>query len=312
VTGVRLRGTNDARTRRALAYCRTVARTQARNFYYGMMLTPEPRRTAMYTVYAFMRACDDLADGDPAPLLPPGGEVETGVAARAAALDRFEAAMDRVLAGQAPAEDAPVPELWPAFRWLLARYPLERKPLAGMLAGQRQDLAGGAIASFEDLETYCERVAGTVGEICITIWGYEGAEATRRLAIERGVALQLTNILRDVREDHARGRCYLPEEDLARFGLARERLLEGGEAFEALVRDEAERAARLYDASAPLEARLSPACRATCRTLTGIYRGLLDKILADPGRVLRERVRLGGVRKLAVAGGALAQQVVRR
>ncbi|MDX1683068.1 MAG: phytoene/squalene synthase family protein [Phycisphaeraceae bacterium] len=292
--------------RRSLDACRIIARERARNFYYGMMLTPEPRRSAMYAVYAFMRACDDLVDAPP----EAGGQpsVEEGLAR----IERFRTALDQLVETGDPGPDAPAPAIWPGFGWVMQRFELDREPLDEMLAGQQQDLTDHRYETFAQLRNYCYRVASTVGLVCIDIWGYRGGEATRQLAIDRGLALQLTNILRDVVEDAERNRVYLPGEDLERFDLEADTIAEGGPGFEEMIRFEAERALGFYESSAPLEAQLNGGCRATCRALTGIYRKLLEKILADPASVLDRRVRVSTPAKLAVAASALGRRVVGR
>lgn len=287
--------------RRSFAYCRRVARREARNFYYGLKLTPEPRRSAVYSVYAFMRACDDLAD-EPGTLW-----AEPGAAAALSRLEAFRGQMEAVLdaapdSGAAAALGADAP-FWPAFRHVVHTYGIERAHLHAMLDGQRADLAGTRYRTFDDLHGYCYKVAGVVGLVCIRIWGAGGDPVARQLAEHRGIALQLTNILRDLAEDAGRGRVYLPEEELERFGYPREALLapRGDANFDELMRFQIERARRYYDMSSGLESRLDAPCRATCWALGRIYRDLLEKIAADPRRVLRGRVRLGRLHKLGIA-----------
>jgi phytoene synthase len=286
----------DAAERAALAWCRRHTRKRARNFYYGMMLTPEPKRSAMYTVYAVMRACDDLADAR---------EEEDGADRPRRQVEVFRARLEAALTeGRLPEDEAEAP-LWRALRWAARRFELPQAPFDEMLDGQLQDLAAPRMASFEDLRTYCRRVAGTVGRVCIAVWGYEGGAETQRLAEERGIALQLTNILRDVVEDAHRGRVYLPLQELRDWGLTPHGLTQGEAGFDGFLQMQIRRAREHHERAAALEQRVAPDCRPTCRALTGIYRGLLEKIAADPRRVLRERVRLTTPEKLAVAARAL-------
>jgi phytoene synthase len=145
-----------------------------------------------------------------------------------------------------------------------------------------------------------------VGLVCVSVWGYDGGDATLKLAEQRGVALQLTNILRDVVEDAKRGRVYLPDDELAAHGFDHESFIDamrrgdGDERFDRLMRFQIDRARSFYDASSPLEGFLPADCRPTCWAIMAVYRRLLEKIAADPRRVLHERVRLRKAQKVAV------------
>ena len=275
----------------AYASCEEVVRTQARNFYYGLRLTPEPKRSAMYAIYAWMRHADDIAD-------------EAGHAAeeRLARLDRFRLDTDAALGGVA-VDDRP---LWTALADVARRYRLEAKDFHDMLEGQRSDVAATvACESWEDLRLICYRVASTVGLVCIRIWGYADERAVA-CAIDRGIAFQLTNILRDVREDRANGRVYLPADEFRRHGLAPDDLLRWpgddralDERCRAFMAFQVERASRLYDASAPLDGLITPDCRPTLWALTEIYHRLLRRIARDPRRaIVGERVRVPTWEKL--------------
>jgi phytoene synthase len=145
-------------------------------------------------------------------------------------------------------------------------------------------------------------VAGVVGLVSLRIWGYEGGAATEKLAIARGVAFQLTNILRDLREDAARGRLYLPHEELAAYGLEPRDLTEGAgsDGFDRFMRFQIERAESYYEKSASLESWIEKDSRATVMAMTDIYHGLLKKMAADPRRVLRERISLSLLHKLRI------------
>jgi zeta-carotene desaturase len=273
----------------SMRWCYDVTKRNARNFFYGMKLTPEPKRSAMYAVYAFMRACDDLAD-----------EVDSSLDE----LEVFREQMQRVVDGGAPGSELPQYKLlWPAFAHVCGEYQLDGPLLHAMLDGQRSDFTTTAIATFDELYQYCYRVASVVGLVCIRIWGHDGDPAVEKLAEERGIALQITNILRDVVEDADRGRVYLPWDDMDRFGITRDDILahRPGDGFNELIAFQAARARDYYEQSAPLEAHLTRSCRAACGAITQIYRGLLDKIIERPGRVLDERVRLNTPRKIGIA-----------
>jgi len=274
-------------------YCFDVTRASAKNFFYGMKLTPEPKRSAMYTIYAFMRACDDLAD-DADPNDPESVErVET-----------FRRQMLEACGGQ-PLSDglSEYARLWPSFRIVVKDYGIEAQHLNDMLDGQRSDLAGITYHTFDDLYQYCYRVASVVGLVCIQVWGHDNDPAVKQLAEYRGIALQLTNILRDVVEDAERGRVYLPADDMKRFGydpaLITKR--QGGEAFEKLMSFQIDRAREYYDRSAILESHINPGCRAACSVITRIYRELLEKIATRPAAVLETRVSISRLRKVKIA-----------
>lgn len=277
----------------SFAYCQSVTRQQAKNFYYGLRLTPEPKRSAMYAVYAWMRAADDLADED-APVEQKRREIE-----------RFRQATHEAIAtGQAPADVPAVhAAMWPAVAKTFAEYRVPVKYLDEMVDGQMLDQSKTQYATFEELYHYCYQVASTVGLVCITIWGYDGREQTRLMAEQRGVALQLTNILRDIIEDAERGRVYLPADELERFGVSIERLQRGeaDDAFDKFMRFQIERAEDFYRKSQALEAYLDPGCRPTSWALMRIYHCLLARISRDPRRVLHGRTRLRKRRKLLIA-----------
>jgi len=270
-------------------FCRALTRREARNFYHGMKLTPEPKRSAMYAVYAWMRTADDLAD-DPRKH-------------EASAITRFAAMTDRALAGErVEADGTPHGAMWPAVCHTFSAYPIERAHLHAMIAGQRSDLHAQRIATFDDLYRYCYRVASVVGLVCVSIWGHDDDPRVTTWAEQRGVAFQLTNILRDLREDAQRGRVYLPADELARFEYPPEALAAGeaNAAFDALIAYQIERARRFYEDSSPLEAHLPRDCRATSATLCRIYRALLERIADDPRKVLTARVSVPTVTKLAI------------
>ena len=267
------------------AHCRDVSRREAKNFYYGMKLTPEPKRSAMYAVYAWNRLADDLADepGDPE--------------AKEQRIARFRRDTRQALAVDDPLPDGP---LWPAFRDTAITYNLPAAYFEAMVDGQMLDQHRTRYATFDELYDYCYKVASVVGLTCLEIWGYEGGADTRKLGEYRGIAFQLTNILRDVREDADRDRVYLPAEMCGVFELnpsmfrfdPQPEVVRG-------MRELTERAREFYERSAALESRVHPSGRGCLWAMTAIYRGLLRRIAADPGRPLRgERVRLSKPRKL--------------
>jgi phytoene synthase len=279
------------------AYCHELMRTAARNFYYGMRLLPEAKRNGMYALYSYMRLCDDLADG---PLATAGADADAlpqaAVEQRRRLLDDWRAQTHAAIAR--PLDAHPI---WPAFHDMVRRFAVPAGIFDDAIDGQIQDLQQSLYRTFDELYRYCYRVASTVGIAAVHIWGYREARAMK-LAEERGIAMQLTNILRDIREDAARGRQYLPDEDLRRFDL---RLDDLGHPlkrpqFDALLQFQARRARGYYERSAELEDLVMPDARPTLQVMTGIYRRILDRISANPHLVLIRRVGLTTLEKLLV------------
>src|SRR5579883_3461293 len=187
-------------------YCRRVARSRAKNFYYSFLLLSEQQRKAMCAIYAFMRQCDDLSD-------EPG--------ATRAALDGWRGELLDALAGRFSGHP-----VWPAFHHTVRRFGIPHEYLLEMIDGVVSDLEPRRFETFPELYRYCYQVASVVGLTTIHIFGFDTSSALS-LAEKCGVAFQLTNILRDIQEDAARNRIYLPAEDLRRFGVREEDLRQG-------------------------------------------------------------------------------------
>lgn len=257
------------------AYCERVARTQAKNFYYSFLLLSRPQRQAMCAIYAFMRYCDDLSDAD-------------DVVDRPAAIAGWRADLDAALAGRASEHP-----LWPAFCDSVKRYGIPHQYFYDMIQGVTSDLEARRIGTFQELYDYCYHVASVVGLTIIHIFGFDNPEALR-LAERCGVAFQLTNILRDVREDAERGRVYLPAEDLERFGVKPEEL--AGRALSPALRNllafEADRARAYYREAQPLTNLVDRRSRASLKALIGIYSRLLERISDGGYQVMGRRVRV--------------------
>jgi phytoene synthase len=287
--------TSEDRLSRSRVYCEQLTRSAAKNFYYGLRLLPEPKRSSMFALYAYMRLVDDIADDED------GRPIQQ----RRDELDVWQSQTRAAIEGALPEDD--LNPIWPAFAQTVQRHSIPPLVFDEVIEGQRQDLEKASIETFEDLRTYCYRVAGVIGLASIYIWGFEGGEETESLAIDRGVAFQLTNILRDLREDASRGRCYLPREEMRAMNVTEDDLVTGrdGEAFERFMRFQIERAQSLYQRSAPLEDRIERDSRPTLRAMTEIYRGILIKIAADPRRVLSERVSLSVLSKLRIGWRAV-------
>jgi 15-cis-phytoene synthase len=273
---------------RSRAFCERLTRSAARNFYYGLKLLPEPKRSAMFALYAYMRLIDDIADADD------GSSNEV----RAQRLADWRETTRSVLNGGDPSGH----ELWPALAEMVARYGLPHYLFDDAIAGQRQDLAGVSFETFGELHDYCYRVAGVVGMGSIYIWGFDGGRETEKLAIARGVAFQLTNILRDLREDAGNGRSYLPCEEMEAMSVTVDDLRHGrgGKHFQDLMTFQIARAEAYYDKSAGLDECISRDCRPTLVAMTEIYRGLLRKVARHPERVLQHRVSLSLLTKLRI------------
>jgi phytoene synthase len=270
------------------AYCERLARREAGNFYHAFRLLPRPQRRAMCALYAFMRVADDLSDG-PEP-----------VPEKRVLLDDWRRRLDAALAGSFSHP------LHPAFHHTVTTYGIPRQYLIDVLDGVCMDLEPVRYATFADLYPYCYRVASAVGLSCIHIWGFERPEA-KGYAESAGVAFQLTNILRDLAEDAARGRVYLPREDLERFGYGEDQLRRGerDDNFRRLMRFEVERARSYYEAARPLAGLLRPAGRAVYLVMARTYRGLLEAIEKRDYDVFSTRVRLSRWHKLWLALQAL-------
>ena len=281
---------DDLRLAGSFQYCRQLTRSAAKNFYYGLRLLPEPKRSAMFALYAYMRLVDDIADHDD------GRSPEQ----RERALDAWRVTTHAALAGEIP--DGDHAAIWPAFAHTARRYRIPPRLFDDAIAGQQRDLLPARFEDFEQLHRYCHQVAGVVGLASIHIWGFDGRADTEALAVARGVALQLTNILRDLREDAARGRIYLPRTDLRRMNVTEEDLLRGrgGEPFRRLMRFEIERAEEFYEKSRALESRVSADSRPTLIAMTEIYHRLLRAVAVEPERILHSRVSLSVWSKLRI------------
>lgn len=278
-------------------YCRGLARGSS--FYPAFFLVDAPRRRALWAIYAFNRRCDDLSDGAGASL---------------DALAEWRSQLERALAGEFAggavgdavgdaAGDAARNAIWPAFAESVARYRIPHSCFYDMIAGVSSDLRESTKATYDDLYQYCYRVASVVGISVVSIFGAHTAEA-HKLAEQCGVAVQLTNILRDVAEDYSLGRVYLPQEDLERFGV---RVIADSPAMRELLRFEAGRARELFERGRGLPGHVEWRTRPCLRALLGTYGALLDKIEARDYDVFTSRVRLSGAEKVAMLARAVAR-----
>jgi phytoene synthase len=282
----------------AYSVCRQIARSSAKNFYYGFMLLPSRKRNALSAVYAFMRHADDLSDD---PGMAPSE--------RRTKLNDFIDSYHR--AAETGRTDDPV---FLALKDSQQRYNIPMELLDQLVAGTEMDVREGSAQSgapqvvyrsFEELYWYCYHVASVVGLVCIRIFGYRTPEA-EKYAEQLGIAFQLTNILRDVKEDAAMARVYLPQEDLARFGVTAEELGSGVplEKLRPLLAFEAARAREFYVSAERLLPLIEEVSRPALWAMVEIYRGILDRIEQRQYDVFKERVRLslGDKLKILVKG----------
>ncbi|MEV6315453.1 presqualene diphosphate synthase HpnD [Streptomyces sp. NPDC051776] len=278
----------------AYRYCEAVTGAQARNFAYGIRLLPTEKRHAMSALYAFSRRVDDIGDGDLTPDL------------KRARLEATRDVLGRIRAGTIDPDDTDPVAV--ALAHAARQFPIPLDGLDELIDGVLMDVSGRTYETWDELKVYCRCVAGAIGRLSLGVFGTmpgaQDAERAPEYADTLGLALQLTNILRDIREDAAGGRMYLPTEDLSKFGCS-----EGfhrtapprGSDFAGLVAFEVGRARGLFAAGfrlLPMLDRRSGACVAA---MAGIYRRLLDRISRDPEAVLRGRVSLPGHEKAYVA-----------
>ncbi len=274
----------------AYARCAAITATQARNFSYGIRLLPEEKRWAMSALYAFARRVDDIGDG----VLPAAEKLDQLAALRGL--------VARAAAG-APDRDDPVAV---ALADALARFAIPSDALCELIAGCEMDCRQQRYETYDELVVYCRRVAGTVGRCSLGIFGSTDPGNAPALADTLGIALQVTNILRDLVEDRdVMGRVYLPAEDLRRFGVS-EDLRGPREALAGVVRFEAGRAEAAFAEGLELLALLDRRSRACVAAMAGIYHRLLRRIEADPLAVFGGRLSLPSVEKAWVAARSLA------
>jgi len=294
----------------AYSVCRGITRTAAKNFYYAFLVLPRRKREALCAVYAFMRRCDDLAD-DPT----------LSLADRRQKLETWLDALHRAQQGQ-PTDDPILLALTDAQR----RYHVPAGLLDELAHGTAMDVVdastslegapSGATAlavqykTFEDLRGYCYRVASVVGLVCIHVFGYKNPEA-EPLAETCGLAFQLTNIIRDVKEDAAQGRVYLPEEDLAKFGLSSVDILSTPDParLRPVLALEADRAREFYRAGDDLIPFVSEDSQPALWVLITIYRRLLEKIAEKQYDVFTAKVSLSTSEKLRILGKGFLKRI---
>lgn len=274
----------------AYAACEQITRMEAKNFYYGIRLLRPDKRSALCALYALARRIDDIGDGE----LAPGAKSEA-LSTLLAGLDDPAASTDPVLFAVADAA---------------RRYPVPLEAFGEMIDGVQQDVDGVRYADFAELTEYCRCVAGTVGRLCLSIFGAGDDPNLTRYADQLGIALQQTNILRDIREDLLNGRVYLPDDELDRFGVHLELdpsgvLADPDGGLAALIRQAADRAENWYCLGWRLVPGLDSRSAACCTAMAGIYRRLNARIKQNPVAVYDRRLSLTGLEKSRVASGTL-------
>jgi phytoene synthase len=262
----------------AYAEVERLTREQARNFAYGIRVLPREKRRAISAVYAFARRVDDVADGS----LP--------VEEKRARLERLRAALD----------EPPADPMLVALADARERFGIPDGALAALIEGGLQDTEQSRYASFEELRGYCTKVAGAVGVACIAVYGSPDVARAETL----GIALQLINIIRDVREDWELGRVYLPQDELARFGVSEDDIAagRGGEEWRGLMAFQASRAREHLDDGLGLLETLDTRSAACVSTFAGLYRATLDRIEARGFDVFDGSLRLSPWTKLRIVG----------
>jgi 15-cis-phytoene synthase len=288
----------------AYSVCRGIARAAAKNFYYGFMVLPPRKRNALAAVYAFMRRCDDITDN-----------TALSASDRGYSLNEWLDKVHRALAGQ-PTDDPVLLALADAQRSYQIPVGLLDQLAYGTAADlEREPNAGGGLLvarykTFEDLRQYCYGVASVVGLVCIRIFGYRDP-AAEPLAERCGLAFQLTNILRDVKEDAAMGRVYLPEEDLLQCGLLASDLAAPElSRIRPVLALEADRAREYYRAGEELIPMVNEDSQPGLWVLITIYRRLLERIVANDYDVFSRRIRLSVAEKVGVLTKGFLRRLV--
>ena len=263
--------------------CRIITRREAKNFYYAFLTLPAAKRRAIYAAYAFCRHCDDSVDE------------ETSTDAKLKALSDIQANLDSTYSGNA---SSPV---YVALADVARNYDIPQDYFQEIILGVESDLVKDRFQNFDELKEYCYRVASVVGLICLQIFGYEDDDA-KGYAVDLGLAMQLTNIIRDVREDFDMGRVYLPQDEMVRFGYSEDDLRNGvrNEAFLEFMRFQSQRAREYFDRGFKLLPYLSRRSRACPAVLGALYSKVLDRIEASDYDILETRVSLSKAEKIGI------------
>ncbi|MCF7890202.1 phytoene/squalene synthase family protein [Candidatus Bipolaricaulota bacterium] len=268
------------------SYCKRITRDRAKNFYWAILTLPKDKRSAVYTIYTFARRCDDIADSS------------WDVSRKKDHLEQERENLKSLYEGN------PRGKLYEALGRTVEKYDIPRTYFDQLIQGVEMDLTKERYSTFKDLKVYCFRVASVVGLALIEIFGYDDDKAKKH-AIDLGLGMQMTNIIRDVAEDYSRGRIYIPEEDLAKFNCDFSRVDSNGvdAQFRELMDYEAVRAREFFRSGKKLFAYLTPRTRACPAGLYGIYSKLLEKMESSGWQVWDQRTRLNTVRKVSAVLG---------
>jgi phytoene synthase len=269
-----------------------VARKKARNFYYSFVVLPQDKRRAFCAVYAFMRYCDDISDGNDS------NETKRRL------LEDW-----RIQLNEAYSDGPCNNSILPAFRESVRNFSIPAQYFHWIIDGAEMDLSTVQYETFDDLYKYCFHVASAVGFVCLQIFGFKD-ERAREYAEKCGIAFQLTNILRDVKEDAAMGRIYLPAEDLEKFHYTAGDLRNGivDDRFRKLMRFEVDRAKEYYSKARNLLPLVEKSSKPALWAMMEIYERLLDRIVQRRFDVFQKSIRLTGMEKISIALRALTMR----
>jgi phytoene synthase len=267
----------------AYSACASMTRAASTNFYYAFLTLPHDKRRAIYATYAFCRLCDDIVD-----------EPER----RAGAAVELQEAKESLRSAY---DGNPSGHIWTALADARERFGIDREHFAAVIEGCEMDLTKTRYETFDELVEYCKRVASAVGLVCIEVCGYDDPRAVG-YAVELGIAMQLTNVIRDVAEDAENGRIYLPQEDLEKFGYTEADLMGQvvNDNLRSLIKFEVDRARTYFDRGRRLFPLLDRRSRACPQAMAEVYVSLLDHVVAADYDVISQRVSLSGRAKLAM------------
>jgi phytoene synthase len=275
--------TSAVAIRQAYEECRLITKREARNFYYAFITLPARKRLAMYAAYAFCRHCDDAVDE------------KSSLDNKLRALSDLRQKLSKAYTSE------PTDSVFTALAHSARTYGIPQGYFDEVINGVEMDLTKDRYRNFEELRLYCYRVASAVGLVCIYIFGFKDPKA-KEYAIDLGLAMQLTNILRDVREDLKRGRIYIPQDEMDRFGYTEDDLRRSmiSESQQRLMRFQAQRARKYFDSGMKLMPYLSLRSRACPAVLAQIYSRILDRIESKDYNVFDGKISLSGREKALV------------
>lgn len=288
----------------AYRHCRAIAHKHGANFSVGFRFLPRAKRRAVYAAYAYCRVADDIADEDDestrVQVVEKSARRLDDSAARSLALDAWQRELD------AAYENRPTHPVTIALADALLRFPIPKSAFVALIDGCRQDMVKTRYETFEELLAYCDLVATSISDISLAIYGYR-TDAAPRYGRNLATALQLTNVTRDIGDDLARDRVYVPQEELRRFGVEERELFDRAEneRVEALVEFQIARAKEYFRAAEPLLGELSFDARFPTLLMGGVYATVLGKLEKDPLVVIRKRLSLSTTQKLLVVGSRM-------